>query len=222
MSSSWQHIWISFCSFWFHHSSLKLIVSCMRLNLAGDLLWQVIGIICPLNAQRFRDVSKKQWGLSAILLLDSSLYKTVDYVLEVLTKFVSDKWVGYHVFIEQQVVSEVIYYSNNLFNQHNSFFWQTSADKITVKYWAPMDTYISETKIVFSPVISFSVLFPLSNEVPKLDSVPKSQRAEKLYILHVHRNTTHFYNCIIYKVLCFPSIFVQNVLPVLYGGNRGH
>lgn len=49
--------------------------------------------------------------LFAILLLDSSLHKAVDYELEMLTKFISDKWVAYHVFIELQVVNEVIYYS---------------------------------------------------------------------------------------------------------------
>lgn len=82
----------------------KKILSCMRLNLAGGLLWQVTGIICPLNAQHFGDAFKKQWGGC----LPWSLYKTVDYMLEVI-KFASDKWVAYPVFIEQQVVSEVIY-----------------------------------------------------------------------------------------------------------------
>ncbi len=71
--------------------------------------------------------------LSAILHLDSSLYKTVDYVLEVLTKFVSDKWVAYRVFMEQQVVSEVIYYSNTLFNQHNSYFG---------RHWPVVDLFV--------------------------------------------------------------------------------
>lgn len=84
----------------------------MRLNLAGDLLlasnWDNLSIKCPtLRRCLYKTV---RW-LSAILLLDSSLYKTVDYLLKVLTKFASDKRVAYHVFIEQQVVSEVIYYS---------------------------------------------------------------------------------------------------------------